>query len=111
MKLYINDCETNLTIQLYHTYFKRLKGLMFKKETLIDEGISIQPCDSIHMFFMFQAIDVVMCDKEGKVVHVREKIKPNQLILPQKHAYTTYELPLDSIRTNDIKVDDVLQVK
>jgi uncharacterized membrane protein (UPF0127 family) len=111
MKLYVNNCETDITISLYHSYIKRLKGLMFRLKPLINEGISIQPCDSIHMFFMFQSIDVVMCDKNGKVVHIKENTKPNQLILPKKNAYTTYELALGSIKLHDIKLNDQLIVK
>jgi uncharacterized protein len=42
--------ETGIQIRVYHTFFKRLKGLMFQKQPLEREGIMLIPCNSIHMF-------------------------------------------------------------
>ena len=53
----------------------RLIGLMFKKEISYD-GLHLEPCNSIHTFFMKFPLDLVFLDKNLKVVKVLEGVKP-----------------------------------
>ncbi len=46
------------------------------------------------MFFMRQKIDVIMLDCENKVCYKKAGLKPWHIILPQKKAVDTLELPL-----------------
>ena len=48
MKLIVNNQEFNLVIA--NTFFKKLLGLMFKKE--INEYLVFYHCSSVHTFFM-----------------------------------------------------------
>lgn len=61
------------TAEQFHT---RFFGLMGKKNLPDGEGLRIQPCSSIHCFFMRMAIDVVFLDNEGRVLHLIEGMKP-----------------------------------
>ena len=61
-------------------------------------------CNSIHTFFMYTPIDVVMTDKENNVLFVFRNLKPNRIILPKKGVYSVYEFPCGSIRNNIKKV-------
>ncbi|MBB6453318.1 hypothetical protein HNQ94_001766 [Salirhabdus euzebyi] len=92
-----NQLQTQLRIDIADTFFKRVRGLMFKKE-LVGEGLHIEPCNSIHMCFMKFPIDVVMLDKNKEVVFIKADVKPWRIIPPVKEAYSTLELPVGSIQ-------------
>lgn len=62
----------------------------------IDYGLRFDRCNSIHMFFCFQKIDVVMTDQNGLILYTFPNVKPWQIILPKRQVYTTFELPLGS---------------
>ena len=65
MKLLYN----NKDIDLYEckSFFSRLKGFMFTRN--IDKALLFDKCNSIHTFFMKTNIDVIMCDKNYKVLY------------------------------------------
>lgn len=54
----------------------RFWGLMGRKELPKGHGLLIDPCSSIHMFFMRFPLDVVFLDGEMKAVKVVRGIKP-----------------------------------
>ena len=92
MKIVINN--KSFKINKANTFLKRLKGLMFKKN--IKEGLFIPECNNIHTFFMKDNIDVIMIDKNNKVILIKKNLKKNKIIY-KKEAYHTIELPKNSI--------------
>ena len=84
------------------TFYSRFKGLMFTK--CFDYCMRFNKCNSIHTFFMSTDIDVVMTDRDDKVLYVFKCVKPWRIILPKKNVYNVYELPSGSITTNIKKV-------
>ena len=98
----------NKSIELVEckTYFTRLKGFMFDKE--IDHALLFNKCNSIHTFFMKKNIDVIMCDKDNKIIYYFNNLGKNKVILPKRDVYKTIELPVNyfSIELNrKIKVE------
>lgn len=89
------------------TFKERLFGLMFKKN--INYGLLFKNCNSIHTFFMKENIDVVMTDKNNKVIYIKKNMKKNRIILPKKNAYKTYEFPANFIK--NLKVNDKLKTR
>lgn len=73
------------------TFFKRFMGLMGRHET--DYGLFLNPCDSIHMFFMRFPIDAVFIDKAGRIVSIHNNLKPGQFAMGGKGAAAVLELP------------------
>ena len=98
-KIKIEDCTT---------FQKRLIGFMFKKKK-ITEGKRFPKCNSIHTFFMLQKIDVIMTDKDNKIIKIYSNLKPWKIILPKKNIYYTYELPLGTC--NNYKINNILKTK
>lgn len=99
--MYININKENFTINYCNTFIKRLIGMSFKKKKL--NSIYCFPnCNSIHTFFMFQNIDVIMTDNDGNILYTSENMKPNQIILPKKNVYYTYEFSHDEKLYNKI---------
>ena len=96
-------------IKIYEakTFKQRLFGLMFKKN--IDYCLLFKKCNSIHTFFMKEKIDVVMTDKNNKIIYIKKNMKRNRIILPKKNVYYTYELPSNFIK--DLKINDQLKIR
>ncbi len=93
------------------TSFKdRLIGMMFKRKK--QEQIYCFPkCNSIHTFFMFQSIDIIMTDKHNNILYTYENLKPNKLILPKKNVYYTYEFSHNKELFKYIKFHDYMKIK
>lgn len=92
MKIIINDKIFNLDIA--DTFFKKFLGLMGKKN--IKRGIIFPHVSSIHTFFMKEAIDILMLDKNFKLVYWKKNVVKNTIIIKKK-AYYTIELPKNSL--------------
>ena len=75
---------------------------MFKKN--IDKILCFPKCNSIHTFFMFDKIDVIMTDKNFNIKYFYKNLKPWRLILPKKGIYYTFEFPKNTY-TFDKKLD------
>ena len=105
MNLVIN--KNNIEV-LYADKFKlRLFGLMFKKN--INQGIFFPKCNSIHTFFMQDKIDVLMLDKNYKIIHIFSNFKKNRIIY-KKGIKHTIELPKNTINMLNIKVNDHIKI-
>ncbi len=72
------------------TFIQKLKGLMFVKN--FDYILKFKT-NGIHTFFMKVNIDVILTDKNGKILYTYKSLKPNKIILPKKHVTYTYEMP------------------
>ncbi|MDN3019730.1 DUF192 domain-containing protein [Paenibacillus sp. BSR1-1] len=92
------------------SFFKRLKGLMFRKDQLVEEGLWIVPCNSIHMCFMNFDIDAVFLNKEGQIVKMVEKLKPWKFVKPVQNAYSVIELPPGTVAKLGLKQGDMLKL-
>lgn len=73
-------------------FFSRFLGLMGRKTIPADEALIFPRCNSIHTFFMRFAIDVVMVDAQGEVLHVAQAMRPWRLLLPRARAKHVVEM-------------------
>lgn len=73
------------------SFFKRFRGFMLKKN--IDKALLFDKCNSIHTFFMRENIDVIMCDKNNKVLFYYRNLGKNKVILPKKGVRKVFETP------------------
>lgn len=103
MEIIINNNKYN--IKMCNNFLKKLKGMMFIRKKL-PYGFCFKNCSSIHTFFMFQNIDVIMCDKNNNILYKYKNIKPNKIILPKKNVYYIYEFS-----TNIIDIDNITKIK
>ena len=104
MKLLIN----NQKIDLYEakSFYKRFLGFMFKKK--INYALFFKHCNGIHTFFMKEAIDIILTDKNNNILYVYLNFKPWHIIWPKKNVYNTFELPKDSVK--NIKINDKIEI-
>jgi uncharacterized membrane protein (UPF0127 family) len=96
--------------QKARSFVARGRGLMFTDELPEGEGLVIEPCNSIHMFFMRYPLDVLFLSREGQVLHVYESIKPWRVGRVVRGARMAVELPAGSIRRTGTEVGDVVSL-
>ena len=96
MEIQINNQKINVDVA--DTFFKKLKGLMGKKN--IQRGLIFPRTSSIHTFFMKENIDIIMLDKNKKIIYIKRNLKKNKIIIKKK-AYYTIELPFNTIPNTD----------
>ena len=97
MKILIDKEEFNVFVA--NTFFKRLCGLMGKKN--IKNGLFFPKTRSIHTFFMKESIDIIMIDKEYNIIYYQKNVPKNKIIIKKK-AYHTIELPNNSLKNINI---------
>ena len=64
-----------IKVEKADTFFKRLIGLIGRKEINSETGLLIAPCNSIHMLFMRFSIDAIFIDKEFRIKKIVKNLK------------------------------------
>src|SRR4051812_13426039 len=72
----------------------RGRGLMLAADLPEGGGLVIEPCNSIHMFFMRYPLDIIFVDKSGVVLFMYQGIKPWRMGRLVRGARTAIELPV-----------------
>jgi uncharacterized membrane protein (UPF0127 family) len=88
----------------------RVRGLLGKRGLEPGSGLWIEPCPSIHMFFMRFAIDAVFTDHDRRVVRVVSDLRPWRIALGGSGAHAVLELPVGTIERSDTRPGDQLSV-
>ena len=87
------------------TFYTRLKGFMGKKN--IHNALLFNHFNSVHTFFMKENIDIIFCNKENKIISYYQNTSPRKVILPQRKATKTIELPANYFK---IKIGERLEI-
>lgn len=91
------------------SFISRGRGLMFSAGLAEGSGLLIEPCNSIHMFFMRFPLDIVFADREGRVLFLYRGIKPWRMGRLVWGARCALELPVGAIDNSGTQVGDTLQ--
>ena len=75
------------------TFWSRLRGLLGTDPLRPGEGLLLEPCNSIHMFFMSYPIDAIYLDAQNRVLHVAAHLAPWQIGPTVRRARRVLELP------------------
>lgn len=92
------------------TMWPRTKGLLGRSSLADDEGMWIQPTNSIHMFFMRFPIDVIYADAGGRVLKLVRDIGPWKVSMCWG-AKVALELPVGAIDRCGVTVGDHLVIE
>jgi uncharacterized membrane protein (UPF0127 family) len=88
----------------------RLVGLLGKRSLRPDSGVWIVPANAIHTIGMLFSFDLVMIDKNFKVVSLKELVKPCRVVLPKLSAESVIELPAHTIFRSRTEIGDELVI-
>ena len=96
-----------MKVKIAKSFKDKLLGLMYQKN--IDYGLLITNCKSIHTFFMLENIDVLLLDKNNRILMINRNVKPNKvLIFNNKNKTNILELQNNS--SINVKVNDIIDI-
>ena len=94
-----------MKVVIAESFKDKLFGLMNKKN--IDYGLLIKNCKSIHTFFMLEPIDVLLLDKDNKILSIKRNVTPNKIVIFSNKKRTNI-LELNSNSSLNLKLNDVI---
>jgi len=98
-------------VAIARSFWRRGKGLMFRSELPVGTGLVIDPCSSIHTFWMRFPIDVLYLDKDGTVLRADRAMKPWRIgPLYVRHGRFVIELPAGTIERTGTQRGDRLRL-
>jgi uncharacterized protein len=89
----------------------RLVGLLGRKSLAPDSGVWIVPSNAVHTIGMLFSFDLVLIDKDFKVVGLRELVRPFTVTWPNHRAESVIELPAHSIFRSRTQIGDQLLIE
>jgi uncharacterized protein len=89
----------------------RLRGLLGRPRLDAGEGIWLDPCSSIHMFFMKFAIDVLFVDRHGFVVRTAQNVAPWRVVNGGRRARAALEVPTGVVADSRTQPGDQLTLE
>lgn len=92
------------------TPFKRIRGLLGRKDFAEGQAIIIKPCNSIHTFFMGFPIDVLFVNKHNQVIKAISALIPWRLTRIYFSAAFVIELPIGTIQSTFTSQGDILTI-
>lgn len=82
---------------------------MFTKELSPKVGMLIQPCSSIHTFFMNYAIDVLYLDVNNTILAIDEDMRPRKVGRIVKGAVAVVELSSGKVKETNTKIGQTVE--
>lgn len=107
LKYQLKLANQKIEIEVCRTFWKRLLGFMFQRKK-ITTGKCFPHCNSVHTFFMFQKIDIIVCNKDMKIIELKKAFPTNHILFPIQGASYILELPLGSIE--NLKIGDTISL-
>jgi hypothetical protein len=89
----------------------RLIGLLGRRSLQPDSGVWIVPANAVHTIGMLFAFDLVLLDKNFKVVGIRELLHPFRITMPKRKAESVLELPAHTIFRSRTQIGDQLLIE
>jgi uncharacterized protein len=94
--------------EVAESFLARGVGLLGRKEWSRADGLLIEPCNSVHCFFMSIPIDVIYLDKTGRVLRQVPNLRPWRVGPLVFGAHSVLELPAGSIIDTNCQPGDQL---
>jgi uncharacterized protein len=92
------------------SFWSRGRGLMLVKELDSGEGLIIDPCSSIHTFWMRFPLDVLYMDRDQTVIRADERMKPWRFGPVFTRSKWVIELPPGTIEQSGTAAGDKIEL-
>jgi uncharacterized membrane protein (UPF0127 family) len=96
-------------ILLADGFLTRLRGLLGHPELTEGEGLLILPSGGVHMFGMKYALDVLLLDRDRRVVASYPELSPGSRTRMHKNARAALELPVGAIGRSGTEDGDEIE--
>ncbi len=97
-------------VELAASLAARLRGLIGRTELNAGEALLIDPCTSIHTFFMRFPVDVVFLSREHLVIRAISALRPWRLTRVYPRAAMVVELKAGTVSHTATREGDALQL-
>ncbi len=88
----------------------RNRGLLGRSGLPVGHAMAIAPSNSIHMFFMKFPIDVLFVGRDGRVLKVRENLRPWRIALAWR-GFAVIEGPVGMVAKANTQEGDTVAVQ
>jgi hypothetical protein len=92
-------------LEIATSFSARSRGLLGRRVLPPGSGMLLDPCPSVHTWFMSIPIDVIFLDHENRVVGLKHNLKPFRMAGAWRGA-KTLELPVGTIAATGTSVGD-----
>jgi len=94
-------------LEIATSFAARSKGLLGRRGLKTDGGMLIDPCPSVHTWFMLFPIDVIFLDTKNRVVGLKRNLRPFLMAWSWRGA-KTIELPVGVIASTRTQLGDIV---
>ena len=101
--------ELATNVRVADTLFTRMKGLLGKKELPQGHALWINPCFSVHTFFMQFPIDVLFLNKHNQVIAAVINLTTNRMTRLYPRSFSVLEFPIGTIAATNTVVGDKIE--
>lgn len=97
-----------LEVKILKSFKDKVTGLINSKNAF---SVLFKTRFGVHTFGLRFPIDVLVLDRENKVVKMSINLKQNRFFMWHPKFDTVIELPQGQIKTNNIKLGDIIKIK
>jgi uncharacterized membrane protein (UPF0127 family) len=99
-------------VTVANNYLLRLVGLVGKTASWAQpgRGLWIVPCHGVHTLGMMFPIDLIFLDREKRVIHIEEYVRPFRISKVIRRAVSVLELPVHTIYRSGTREGDCLEI-
>ncbi len=105
--MYIKVKNRKVKLMEANTFWERLRGLKFVLGPL-EYGVRFPKKKRANTNFLFERVDVILTDKDEKIIHMIEKLGTEKKVRRRRHVENIYFVPIGTVK--DLKVDDKLEL-
>jgi|ERR1041385_7926991 uncharacterized protein len=98
-------------VKVADSIYGRLVGLLGRRSLQPDSGVWIVPANAVHTIGMMFSFDLVLIDKDFRVVGLRELVRPFTITMPNRKAESVIELPAHTIFRSRTQIGDQLVIE
>jgi uncharacterized membrane protein (UPF0127 family) len=95
-------------VHVCESRFERGRGLLLRKRLDQETAWLLPGCNAVHTIGMHYRIDVVFCDRGGRILSIRENLAPCR-IARQPQACHAWEAQAGTVRSWGWQVGDLIR--
>ena len=92
------------------THWARLRGMLGRPEPERGEGLLLEPCRAVHMYWMRYPLDVAFLTADGEVVAMYHELQPSQTSDRHKDAAMALELRAGTLAASGTQIGDRIEL-
>ncbi|MGB8955178.1 MAG: DUF192 domain-containing protein [Tumebacillaceae bacterium] len=94
--------------QVAETFWTKLRGWTGKKTYPVGEALVIRSCKGVHTFFMKEPVDMVILDREQRIVQMLHSVTPYKMVPLGGVATHVVEFPAGTLSATGTQCHDTL---